>query len=115
MGNPAKYRNVVTFEEFKETQDDSGNWIESWETSDLGTTYAQIRNIRGREFIQAEAAKVEVTARINMRYRIDVEDKYFEKREKLRIKYNNRIFNIVYMNNLEERNQELEFLVNEVR
>lgn len=115
FNNAGKYRNVLIFEEHKKYQNNEGIWIEDWVDSDLGITHAQIRNIRGNEFIMAGANQVKVSARVNIRYRKDVENKYYELGEKLRLKYVKRIFEIVYLNNLEERNIELEFLVNEVR
>lgn len=115
MSNPAKYRNRLTFEELSKSQDNEGNWVEGWGNSNLGSVYAQIRTIRGNEFIMAGANQVKVSARINIRYRKDIETKYFELGEKLRLNYNGRIFEIVYINNLEERNIELELIVNEVR
>lgn len=114
LNNPAKYRHILTFEEHSSYQNADGFWIEDWVDSELGTTYAQIRNIRGNEFIMAGANQVKVTARVNMRYRKDVVDKYYELGSKLRLKFGNRIFEIIYINNLEERNTELELLVNEV-
>lgn len=118
--NPAKYRNSVLFEELKKVRNDEGHLVEKWASSDLGTTNAQIRNIRGNEFIMAGANQVKITGRINIRYRKDVEDKYYELGEKLRLNLKrkdrpDRIFEIEYINNLEERNIELEMLVNEVR
>lgn len=115
MSNPAKYRNRIIYEELKKTRDEEGHSVEKWAESDLKPSHAQIRNIRGKEFILAGANQVKVSARINTRYRKDIVDKDFELGEKLRIRFGNRIFNIVYINNLEERNIELEILVNEVR
>lgn len=120
MTNPAKYRNPIVFEELKKYQNKSGHWVEEWVESDLGTVRAQIRNIRGKEFIIAGANQVKVTARINIRYRKDIEEKYFALGEKLRLVFKktnikDRIFEIVYINNLEEKNIELEILANEVR
>lgn len=115
MSNPAKYRNRLQFEELKKYQNEDGYWIDSWNDSDLGKVYAQIRNIRGNEFIMAGANQVKVSARINIRYRKDIETKYFELGERLRLAFGERVFEIVYINNLEERNIELEILVNEVR
>lgn len=89
--------------------------IEEWVDSGFGSIFAQIRNIRGKEFIMAGANQVKVSARINMRYHPDVEERYYELGEKLRLKYGKRIFEIEYINNLEERNIELEIMVNEVR
>lgn len=115
FNNPAKYNCLVQFEKHERYQNDDGHWIEDWTESDLGTTYAQIRNIRGNEFIMAGANQVKVSARINIRYRKDVEEKYYELGNKLRLSFGKRIFEIVYINNLEERNIELELIVNEVR
>lgn len=121
LTNPAKYNNLIHYEELKEIQNNEGHWVKGWVDSDLGTTYAQIRNIRGNEFIMAGAEQVKVSARINTRYRHDVEEKYYDIGEKLRMKHihpktkKERIFEITYLNNLEEKNIELEFIVNEVR
>lgn len=115
LTNPAKYNKLVQFEEMTRYQNKEGHWVEGWTESDLGTTYAQIRNIRGNEYIMAGAEQVKVSARINTRYRKDVEEKYYELGEKLRLSLGKRIFEIEYINNLEERNIELELIVNEVR
>lgn len=120
FNNSAKYNKVLHFEERGQVQNEEGYWIDGWVDSDLGRTNAQVRNIRGNEYIMAGANQVKVSARINMRYRKDVEDKYYELGEKLRLVLKQpgrkgRIFNIEYMNNLEEKNIELELIVNEVR
>lgn len=120
MTNPAKYRNRLQFEELSRYQNEDAHWIEEWIDSELGEISAQIRNIRGNEFIMAGANQVKVSARINIRYRRDIEDRYYELGKKLRLNLKkknrpDRIFNIEYMNNLEERNIELELIVNEVR
>lgn len=113
--NPAKFRNPVKFEELSKVQNEDGYWVEGWIDSELGTTFAQIRTIRGNEFIMAGAEQAKISARINTRYRKNVVDKYEKLGEKLRFNFNGRIFEIEYINNLEERNIELEFIVNEVR
>lgn len=115
FNNPAENNCLVHFQELSKYQNEEGYWVDSWVDSKLGTTYARIRNIRGNEFIMAGANQVKVSARINMRYRKDVEDKYYELGEKMRLRFGKRIFEIEYINNLEERNIELEILVNEVR
>ncbi len=115
LNNPAKYDKLVLFEELQKVQNDEGRWVDKWVNSKLGTTYAQMRNIRGNEFIMAGAERAKISARINTRYRKDVEDKYYELGEKLRLNYKGRIFEITYINNLEEKNIEFEFIVNEVR
>lgn len=120
LSNAGKYNKLLLFEEHKEVQTVEGHMTEKWVKSDLDSVFVQIRNIRGNEFILAGANQVKVSARINMRYRKDIEDKYYELGEKLRLNLKkqgrpDRIFEIEYINNLEERNIELEILVNEVR
>lgn len=117
MTNPAKYRNPVVFEELKKYQNKSGHWVEEWVESELGKIHAQIRTVRGKEFFMAGAEQAKVFSRINIRYRKDIEKKYNELGERLRLKRlkDNRIYNIEYINNLEERNIELEIIANEVR
>lgn len=110
--NPAKYNKRVSFERYKKEQNDFGHWEEGWVTDEeIGGVWAQIRHIRGNEFIMAGAHNVKVTARINIRYRPDI----LESESDLRINFNDRIFEIIYMNNLEEKNIEIEILANEVR
>lgn len=57
----------VTVERFTSTQDELGQPIESW--APLFTCWAAVEPLTGREFIAAQAAQSEVTARIRMRFR----------------------------------------------
>ena len=103
--NPAKFRNKVTFQKQERTQDAEGNWTTQW--VDKFTTWASIKGLRGREYIEAGASAVKISTRIYIRYRKGVTND-------MRIKYGDRIFDIVSANNLEERNVEIEILANEV-
>ena len=57
----------VTVERFTSTVDDWGTPIESW--APLFSCWAAVEPLVGREFIAAQAAQSEVTARIRMRFR----------------------------------------------
>ena len=57
----------VTVERFSRTEDELGQPIESW--APLFTCWAAVEPLTGREFIAAQAAQSEVTARIRMRFR----------------------------------------------
>ena len=57
----------VTVERFTATYDELGQPIESW--APLFTCWAAVEPLTGREFIAAQAAQSEVTARIRMRFR----------------------------------------------
>ena len=57
----------VTVERFSSTEDELGQPIEAW--APLFTCWAAVEPLTGREYIAAQAAVSEVTARIRMRFR----------------------------------------------
>ena len=57
----------VTVERFTSTTDELGQPIETW--APLFTCWAAVEPLTGREYIAAQAAVSEVTARIRMRFR----------------------------------------------
>lgn len=106
LTNPAKYRHRVTLQKHESYQDDELNWVTGW--NDHVTVWAKILGLRGKEIIEAGASSVKITNRIYIRYRDGID-------ETMRIKFGDRYFEIVHVNNLEERNVEIEILANEVR
>lgn len=104
--NPAKYRNRITFQKQDNVQDDEGHWVT--DLIDFTQCWAEIKSIRGNEFIMAGANAVDVTARITIRYNPLITDD-------MHIKFGNKIYNITFINNLEEKNIEMEILASEVR
>lgn len=80
----------------------SGQHVPAWET--YTSRWAKIAPLVGQQFfLGQEVAAGTVTHKINMRY---------DSRVKMQqqILYGNRVFNVVYALNLEERNVELELL-----
>ncbi len=69
----------VTVERFSRTEDELGQPIETW--APLFTCWAAVEPLTGREFIAAQAAQSEVTARIRMRFRpwMTAEDRVIHK------------------------------------
>ena len=57
----------VTVERFSRTEDELGQPIETW--APLFTCWAAVEPLTGREYIAAQAAVSEVTAKIRMRFR----------------------------------------------
>lgn len=57
----------VTLEQLVLEEDDWGGTIEAW--APLFDAWAAVEPLAGREFIAADAAQSEVTARIRLRYR----------------------------------------------
>ncbi|MBS0506844.1 MAG: phage head closure protein [Proteobacteria bacterium] len=57
----------VTVERYTSTEDELGQPIQSW--APLFTCWAAVEPLTGREYLAAQAAQSEVTARVTMRYR----------------------------------------------
>ena len=57
----------VTVERYTSTEDELGQPIQSW--APLFTCWAAVEPLTGREYLAAQAAVSEVTARIRMRFR----------------------------------------------
>jgi SPP1 family predicted phage head-tail adaptor len=107
--NAGKYRHVITFQKLKDTPNSYGETSKSlagnWE--DFVKCRASILPISGKEVIAREEIKGQITHRVFIRY-ID------GLTSSMRIKFGNRIFEIVQPPiNYEERNWEISLLVRE--
>jgi len=67
-----KLRHRVTLQRFVKTQDpNTGLITEEW--SDVATVWASVEPLSGRDFIAARAQQSEISARVVIRYRADVD------------------------------------------
>jgi len=87
-----------------EDQDDSGQPLDDW--IPVATVWAAIEPLRGREFFAAQAVNAEVTTRIRIRYRSDVD-------RKMIARHKDAEFEILYTINPEFRNVELQLMSKE--
>jgi SPP1 family predicted phage head-tail adaptor len=99
-----KLRHRITIEQVTETQDIDGSVIETWTT--FATAQASIEPVSGREYFAAQSTQAEVTHRIRLRYLSGVTPK-------MRVNYNSRIFDILSVININERNRELQLMCRE--
>jgi len=99
-----KLRNTIAIEQVAETQDADGSVIESWST--FASAQASIEPISGREYFAAQTTQADVTHRISLRYLAGV-------MPKMRVKYGSRIFDILSVININERNRELQLMCRE--
>jgi SPP1 family predicted phage head-tail adaptor len=97
-------RHRVKIQQPVETVDSTGTTQVKW--VDVAETWASIEPLEGREFFAAKQINPEVQGRIRIRYRDEITPKD-------RVVYNGREFDILAILNREERNIELELLVNE--
>lgn len=91
---------VINSDEPTITNDDGyqiDNWINFW------TCWAFIKNVNGREFFQAQACNSSASCRMNIRYKKEISSK-------MRVIYNGKIFNILYVDDINEAHKEIELL-----
>jgi SPP1 family predicted phage head-tail adaptor len=99
-----KLRHRIAIEQVTETQDTDGSVIEIW--SAYATVQASIEPLSGREYIAAQSIQADVTHRISLRYMPGITPK-------MRVNYSSRIFDILSVINVGERNRELQLMCRE--
>jgi SPP1 family predicted phage head-tail adaptor len=99
-----KLRHRITIEQVAESQDTDGSVIETW--SSFASAQGSIKPVSGREYFDAQTTQADVTHRIYLRYITGITSK-------MRIKYNQRIFDILFVINTRERNLELQLMCRE--
>lgn len=81
-----KLRHRVMLQKLGRTRNPvTGGWTEGW--VDVASAWASIEPLSAREFIAAQASQSEITARVVIRYRPDVD-------ATMRILYRGKIYNI---------------------
>jgi SPP1 family predicted phage head-tail adaptor len=100
---PKRFR--VTFQSLVETKDGYGQKVESW--LDVATYWAAIRNLTGRELINAKQVKAESHYMIIMRYVPGITPS-------MRAVCDGINYNIVSLNNVDMRKRELRIEVQEL-
>ena len=99
-----KLRHRITIDQVTEIQDTDGAVLESW--SQYAVVQASIEPISGREYFAAQSTQADVTHRISLRYRSGITPK-------MRVNYASRIFDILSVINVGERNRELQLMCRE--
>ena len=75
--------------------------------TDVDTVWAKIQPLRGREYFDAKQIQAEASIKISIRYRTGINPT-------MRLKYADRYFYILEMQNVDERGEELMMLCKEV-
>jgi SPP1 family predicted phage head-tail adaptor len=102
--NIGKLRHRIAIERVTETRDTDGSVIETWST--YATVQASIEPISGREYFAAQSTQADVTHRIGLRYLSGIIPK-------MRVKFGSRVFEILSIININERNRELQLMCRE--
>lgn len=100
-----KLRHKITIESKSNAQDAYGALVETWST--YATAWASIEPLTGREYFEQGKVSSEVTTRIRIRHISGVTNL-------MRVKFETRIFIIVTVINIDERNKEYVLMCKEV-
>lgn len=103
--NAGDFRHIITFQEMEERKNSFGEMTKVW--VDKFSTRAGIYPLSGKEFFVADKENSEISHKINIRYRPDIN-------QKMRIVYNNRVFNIESVINFQERNILMQIMAKEL-
>lgn len=99
-------RHLVTLQKLVQTESEYGETIESW--VDYMQVWAQVEGLRGKEFLLSrQMPGGEITSKITIRYRNDID-------RTMRIKSENRIFEIIAILDKEGKRRFLEIMAREV-
>lgn len=100
----SRLRHKVTLQQEVQISDGSGGYAKNWEN--FADLWAEIMPVRGNEKLFAGKLQSWLTHKIVLRYRTGVSAGQ-------RIMFDNRAFNIRYVNNVQENRDLLELLVEE--
>lgn len=103
--NPSHLNKRISILEMSTPQNSYGEFENVW--NEISTMWANVRTLTGRALYQANQVHAEVSVKIIVRYRQDI-------RENMRIRYGNRILEIITVVNMNEGNRYLELSCKEV-
>jgi SPP1 family predicted phage head-tail adaptor len=98
-------RHRITLQKRIDTTDADGFTTQQWQ--DVATVWAAVENLHGREYWEAAAVQAENTVKFTIRYRADVDTS-------MRIKFRDKYYNIVAIDNIKYRNEYIEIKAQEV-
>ena len=108
--NIGKLDKRITIQKFSTYQNENGFDIEDW--VDYKTIWASINNLWGKEFYAAKAVNAENTVEFVVRYSRDLAN---INTKEYRIFWNNRAFNITFIDNIQYENKWLKIKAIEVK
>lgn len=99
--NPGELRHRIKIQKHTSEMNENGFEVKSWQ--DFKSAWASVTNLHGREFFQAKQVSSSASTKFIIRY-IDELD------TKMRILYNDKHYNIIYIDNIKDRNRFIELL-----
>lgn len=99
-----KLKHRVILEAYTTTRDSFGAEIKDW--IEVGTVWANIEPVSGKEYFSSKQINAEVTTKITIRHLAEINPK-------MRVLFKNRIFEVISVINPEEKNIALIFMCKE--
>lgn len=99
----------ITIQQRGTAQDEFGAQVNTW--TEIGSLWASIEPLNGRELIAAQAVQSEISHRITIRYQPQFSNPKHV--ATMRIMYKDRIFNIYAAMNIAEGNRMIDILATE--
>lgn len=100
-----RLKHRITFQSLPHEKNEYGEVEDQWE--DTKTVWAEIKPVSGNQFFAAKQINSEISHNIYIRYRPDL-------KPSMRIKYKERVFEILYLMNVKEENQLLQIYCKEL-
>lgn len=98
-------RHRITLQKCISIVDEEGFATQTWQ--DVATVWAAVENLYGREYWQAAAIQAENTVKFTIRYRNDID-------HTMRIKLKDKLYNIIFIDNIKYQNKFIEIKAQEV-
>lgn len=100
-----RLKHRITFQELSQSQNEYGELVEEW--LDIKTVWAEIKPVSGNQFFAAKQINSEISHNVYIRYRTDL-------KPSMRIKFKERVFDILYLMNMNEDNRIMQIYCKEL-
>lgn len=100
-----RLRHRITFQKLLESKNEYGEVTNQWE--DYKTVWAEIKPVSGKQFFEAKQINSEISHNVYIRYRLDLSPN-------MRILYKGRVFDILYIMNVNEDNSLMQIYCKEL-
>lgn len=104
LQNAGKYRHPITIQKQSETKNEYGERVTVW--TDFTLSRASMNPISGKQYLNSEAIKSEISHQIHLRYIPNLDPT-------MRVKFGDRYFQIITIINFQEMNKELQLMCKE--
>ena len=100
-----RLKHRITFQRLSQSKNEYGELADEW--LDIKTVWAEIKPVSGNQFFAAKQINSEISHNVYIRYRTDL-------KPSMRIKFKERIFEILYLMNVNEGNRLIQLYCKEL-